>query len=83
MKNCDFRLRIAASGPEGPWGPTPRRDCGLMESLRSINFNGPFDTKAHDRQNSLNLKSKIQNLKLHSTYRGTKMDSKNISVNKH
>jgi hypothetical protein len=34
----DFRLRIA--------------DCGFVESLRSINFNG---------QNSLNLKSKIQN----------------------
>jgi hypothetical protein len=36
----DFRLRIS--------------DFGLMESLRSINYNGPFDTKAHDRQNSLN-----------------------------
>jgi hypothetical protein len=39
-------------------------DCGFMESLRSINYDGPFDTqahdwpfdkKAHDRQNSLNL----------------------------
>ncbi len=24
-------------------------DCGFMESLRSINYNGPFDTKAHDK----------------------------------
>jgi hypothetical protein len=31
----DFRLRIA--------------DCGFVESLRSINYNGPFDTQAHDR----------------------------------
>jgi hypothetical protein len=31
----DFRLRIA--------------DCGLVESLRSINYNGPFDTEAHNR----------------------------------
>ena len=32
----------------------PRRDFGLVESLRSINYNG---------QNSLNLKSKLKNLK--------------------
>jgi len=36
----DFRLRIA--------------DCGLMESLRSIDYNGQIDPEAHDRQNSLN-----------------------------
>jgi hypothetical protein len=59
-------------------------DCGFVESLRSINYNGPFDTqahdrpfdkKAHDRQNSLNLK-------LHSTCRGTKMGLKSLSENK-
>jgi hypothetical protein len=37
-----------------------------MESLRSINYNG---------QNSLNLK-------LHSTFRGTKMGLKNLAENK-
>jgi hypothetical protein len=50
-------------------------DCGFVESLRSINYNGPFDTQAHDRQNSLNLK-------LHSTCRGTKMGLKSLSENK-
>ena len=43
----------------------------MVESLRSIEYNGlfdlkahdsPFDIKAHDRQNTLNLESKIQNL---------------------
>jgi hypothetical protein len=62
-----------------------------MESLRSINYNGPFDTKAHDRpfdkkahdrQNSLNLKSKFKNLKLHPTFRGTKMGIKSLYENK-
>ena len=38
-------------------------DFGLMESLRSIILNGPFDTKAHDRRNSFNPKSKFQYLK--------------------
>ncbi|CAB1080014.1 hypothetical protein D1AOALGA4SA_7711 [Olavius algarvensis Delta 1 endosymbiont] len=31
-----------------------------MKSLRSIYYNGPFDTKAQDRQVSLILKSKIK-----------------------
>jgi hypothetical protein len=47
----DFRLRIA--------------DCGFVESLRSINFNG---------QNSLNLK-------LYATCRGTKLGLKSFSEN--
>jgi len=42
-----------------------------MESLRSINYKGPFDKEAHDKQTPLNLKSKIQNQKLRSTCRGT------------
>ncbi len=43
-----------------------------MESLRSINYNG---------QNSLNLKSKLKNLKLHPTWRGTKMGLKSLYEN--
>ncbi len=43
-----------------------------MESLRSINYNG---------QNSLNLKSKLKNLKLHPTCRGTKMGLKSLYEN--
>jgi len=57
-------------------------DCGFMESLRSINYNGPFDTEAHDRQNSLNLKSKFKNLKLHPTCRGTKMGLESLYESK-
>jgi len=45
VRGADCGLRIA--------------DCGFVELLRSVNYNGPFDTTAHDRQNSLNLESKI------------------------
>jgi hypothetical protein len=48
-------------------------DCGFMESLRFINYNG---------QNSLNLKSKFKNLILHPTFRGTKMGLKSFYENK-
>ena len=48
----------------------------MVESLRSINYNGPFDPEAHDSQNSLNLKSKFYNSKLHPISRGTKLGLK-------
>jgi hypothetical protein len=54
----DFRLRIS--------------DCGFVESLRSINYNG---------QNSLNLKFKLKNLKMHPTCRRTKMGLKRLNEN--
>ena len=28
-------------------------DCGFVESLRSINYNGPFDTKVNSRSISV------------------------------
>jgi len=38
LRNADCGMRIA--------------DCGLLVSLRSINNEGPFETEAHDRQDS-------------------------------
>ena len=46
--------------------------CGFVVSLRAANSNG---------LNSLNPKSKLKNLKLFSTGRGTKMDLRSPSDN--
>jgi len=63
----DFGLRPPARRGIGAYAPEGFRNDGIASGFafgyaptgRSINYNGPFDTEAHDRQNSLNLKSKI------------------------
>ena len=62
--------------------PPARRDHRGLRPGGILDLWNRYALSIKNRQNSLNLKSKIQNLKLLSTSRGTKMGLINLSKNK-